>query len=364
MPINVMLVDDSSVVRGLITRALEQDPEIKVLGNATDGKIAIDIAQRLKPDIILLDIEMPNMDGITAIPLLLQASPNTRIIMASKLTRKSASISMQALSLGAADYIAKPEMEGLETFYRELREKIKALASGAKRTTKTEPAKPASNKKSSAPAAGPVQKPIEPATAPKLQPAATINTAHALTIASSTGGPQALITLFTAMKGKPLHIPIFITQHMPAVFTSVLAEHIATASGFPCSEGKDGEIAKPGHVYIAPGDFHMLVKREGKNAVIRINQDERVNFCRPAADPMFVSLSKIYGKHLVALVLTGMGRDGAEGAQVIADNGGVVLAQDEKTSIVYGMPKAAAERGVCRAILPLPEIAGYLLKNC
>ncbi len=358
MTITVMIADDSNVVRGLIARALEQDPEIKIIANATDGKIAIDMARKYRPDIILLDVEMPNMDGITAIPFLLEAAPNARIIMASKLTRKSASISMQALALGAADYIAKPDVDDLENFYRDLKAKIKALAGGATPapTKPTAAARPA--------AAAPIAQPVVKPAAPKLRPATTINTVRAIAIASSTGGPQALIEIFSAMKGKPLHVPIFITQHMPAVFTSVLAEHIATASGFPCAEGKDGEIAKPGHVYMAPGDYHMRTAREAGNVVIRINQDPQVNFCRPAADPMFESLSQIYGKHLFAVVLTGMGRDGAQGAQIIVDHGGAVIAQDEKSSIVYGMPKAVADRGICRAILPLSEIAGYVLKNC
>ena len=250
MAISVMLVDDSGIVRGLLTRALEQDSGIKIVANAADGKIAIEMARKHHPDIIILDIEMPHMDGITAIPLLLEATPNAHIIMASKLTRKSAAISMEALNLGASDYVTKPEMDGLEDFYRDLREKIKALA-GSKKS----PRKPVST------TAKNVQAPVK-FSALKLQPVVTINTVRALAIASSTGGPQALLTLFSGMKGKPLHVPVFITQHMPAVFTTVLAEHIATASGFPCTEAKDREIVRPGHIYVAPGDHHMLVKYE------------------------------------------------------------------------------------------------------
>ncbi len=389
MPINIMLVDDSNIVRGLLRRALEQDPNFKIIANASDGKVAIDMARQYKPDVIILDIEMPNMDGITAIPLLLEVDPEVRIIMASKLTRKSASISMRALELGAADYIAKPEIDGLDDFYRDLRGKINALARKEKPTapvpaqvlTKTPLPESDSEVKSRgdrtpsfahlgkratapAPVMVPVAAPAVVVPRKLLESTLTTNAIRALAIASSTGGPQALMTVFSGLKGKPLHIPVFITQHMPALFTTVLAEHIATASGFPCREAKDGDIAEAGHIYVAPGDYHMVIHREGKNAVIHINKDPQVNFCRPSADPMFQSLSETYGKHLLAVVMTGMGRDGADGAQIIAKNGGVVVAQDEKTSIVYGMPKVVAERGVCQAILPLPDIAEFLLKNC
>lgn len=373
MTINVMLVDDSSVVRGLLTRALEQDPHIKIIAQAADGQIAIEMATKHRPDIIILDVEMPNMDGLTAIPLLLKVDPGVRILMASKLTRKSASISLQALELGAADYIAKPEVDGLDAFYRELNAKVRALGqkkigiSGSLAPSPAPSAPPLASQpenkwRSFAPAA--MAAPEAPVAKTKLQPVTTTNAIHAIAIASSTGGPQALMSIFAGMKGKPLYVPIFITQHMPALFTTVLAEHIANASGFPAAEGKEGEVVKPGHIYVAPGDYHMLVERKGRDCVIRLNQDPLVNFCRPSADPMFQSISQVYGKHVLAAVLTGMGRDGADGAEIIASHGGVVIAQDEESSVVYGMPRVTAERGVCSKILPLSEIAGFLLRNC
>ena len=244
MTIRVMLVDDSNVVRGLLTRALEQDASINIVANAGDGITAIEMAKRHTPDIIILDIEMPHMDGITAIPFLLEAAPNARIIMASRLTNRSASISMQALTLGAADYVSKPEMDGLEQFYRDLRDKIKAL--GANATVRKKPlAKPVEKPVAAPPQTTKPRKALPPTLAP---PSPSSSIVQALAIASSTGGPQALIALFSGMKERPLQVPIFIAQHMPESFTGVLAEHIAEVSGLICTEGKDGEIAKSGHI--------------------------------------------------------------------------------------------------------------------
>lgn len=347
--INVMLVDDSAIIRKLFAHGLEKDPSIKIIAKAENGKQAIDIAKEHQPDIIVLDVEMPEMDGITAIPHLLEAAPNVHIIMASTLTQKNASISLKALELGATDYIGKPDALNTEEFYRELQEKIKALGGKKKQSGKA--------------TAAPVVSAAAPT--PKLAIQKTIiGKPKALAIASSTGGPQAVISVFKAMKGHRFDIPIFITQHMPPVFTEAFAQNITSNSGFPASEGKEGETPKAGHIYIAPGGYHMVVKKEGSNPVIRINQDPPVNFCRPAADPMFESLSKVYGADLMAVVLTGMGRDGADGATIIAKNGGTVIAQDEKSCVVYGMPKATAEAGICSAILPLEQIGGYITKYC
>ena len=354
MAVRVMLVDDSTIVRGLIARALTVTPDIEIVATAFNGAMAIPIAQEHQPDIIILDIEMPEMDGITALPKLLQAAPKTKIIMASTLTVRNAGISMQALELGASDYVAKPSArlpEELEIFYRELREKIHALA-GA-RTQRT---------RSSVVSAPPVASSANSITllSPHAPLAAPVKE---LAIASSTGGPQALLKLFSDIKGKLNHLPIFLTQHMPPTFTSILAEHLSKAGERTCMEAKNGDEVKPGHAYVAPGDYHMLVVQENGKAVLRINQGPPINFCRPAADPMFQSLSKVYGKHLLAVILTGMGQDGFEGAKTIVAGGGSVIAQDEATSVVWGMPKAVATNNLCRAVLPLPGIPGYLLQH-
>lgn len=352
MPIRVMLVDDSAIVRGLIARAIEADPGIEVVATASNGRIGVQQAGVHKPDIVILDIEMPEMDGITALPEILKSAPGCKVIMASTLTLRNAGISLQALSLGASDYLAKPSStkgkEELDLFYHELIAKIRALVphKGTPRASAA-PAVPAT----------PVRAvPVQLATAVSTRP-------QALAIASSTGGPQALTTLMEGLKGSLGNVPIFLTQHMPPTFTTILAEQLSKTGGRPCAEAKEGEIVKHGHMYVAPGNYHMLAVRKGVNVELRLNQDPPVNYCRPAADPMLNSLSQVYGNSLFTVVLTGMGQDGMEGARTASKNGGGVIAQDEATSVVYGMPKAVAEAGVCQAILPLPEIAGYILQR-
>lgn len=355
MAIKVMLVDDSAIVRGLLTRALTEARDVEVVASIVNGALAIPQAKQHQPDIIVLDIEMPEMDGLTALPKLLAVSPQSKIIMASTLTLRNANISLQALELGASDYIAKPtasQADELTNFYRDLREKIYALA-GAKRF----PPPPA-----------PVSKPVAPAAAPALfVPAPPKPPLHmpvkALAIASSTGGPQALQKLFGQLKGRLLHVPIFITQHMPPTFTTMLAEHIGKVAGRSCVEAREGMEATPGMIFVAPGDFHMQPELSGGKVVIRLNKNPPVNFCRPAADPMIESLSRIYGKNLLVAVLTGMGQDGFDGAKLAVAAGGSVIAQDEASSVVWGMPRAVAVGDLCRAVLPLDEISGYLIQH-
>lgn len=339
VPVRVMLVDDSSIVRNLIARSLTSQSGINIVAMASNGVEAIPMAAEYKPDVIVLDIEMPEMDGITALPKLLEVSPRTRVVMASTLTQRNAAISIKALSLGACDYVPKPTAMGsgteLTEFYRQLNEKIQALGSS-----------------------GNVALPIKRVVPPQNN---TPIKAEAIAIASSTGGPQALLTVLEGIKGKFLHIPIFITQHMPPMFTTLLADHLAKSSGRPCREAKDGEVAQGGHIYLAPGDFHMVAERQGNTVIVRTNQNPLENFCRPAADPMLRALSAVYKNNLLVLVLTGMGSDGAEGCKVVTEAGGTIIAQDASTSVVWGMPRAVAEKGLCRAVLPLPEIAPYVI---
>jgi two-component system chemotaxis response regulator CheB len=341
-----MVVDDSTIVRGLITRALTEDPGIEVVCVAVNGAMAIPLAREHQPDIILLDIEMPEMDGLTALPHLLQVAPKAKIVMVSTLTLRNATISFKALSLGASDCVAKPTArtpEELELFYRDLRGKIHALCGTRSRIA-------------AAPASASASVTVTVTHAP-------IAPVKALAIASSTGGPQALQQLFAGLAGQLGHVPIFITQHMPATFTTILAEHLAKCGERHCAEGKDGEEILPGHCYLAPGDYHMVAVRSGTRNLLRLNQEPPVNFCRPAADPMFKSLSAIYGKHLMSVVLTGMGHDGLDGAKTIVAGGGNVVAQDEASSVVWGMPKAVATANLCREILPLGDIAPWLVRH-
>ena len=375
--IRVMLVDDSAIVRGLMQRALKDDPQIEIVATAVDGAAAVETLKNIPADIVVLDIEMPVMDGLTALPKLLEISPRLRVLMASTLTLRNAEISMRAMELGATDYLPKPSATNpgeVQEFYRNLISKIKALAPG-QQVAPRPVAAPAAAK---APGAAPTVMPLRaPGAAPSkpafdvapVTPFFTLAEAllhaprvQALAIASSTGGPQALLAVFTALKGQKLPVPVFITQHMPANFTTILADHISKAFGGDCHEAKDGEVARAGMVYVAPGDYHMVAERKGMDTVLRLTQTPPENFCRPSADPMLRSLAEIYGKNLLAIVLTGMGSDGAPGAAEVVRHGGTVAAQNEATCVVYGMPRAIADAKLAKAILPLDQMAPYIRK--
>ncbi len=341
-PIQVLVVDDSAVVRGFIVRCLTADPRVEIIGSCSNGEMAIAQVARKKPDVIVLDIEMPVMDGLEALPKLLQACPGVEIVMASTLTRRNAAITMRALSLGATDYIAKPTTDQLrssEEFGRELIRKVIALGN---RASTVGAGKPRS------------------AMSPKLELRVPSSRAPAMVaIGSSTGGPKALLTLLGDLP-PAVNCPIVIAQHMPPTFTTVLAQHVAQASGRPCFEAEDGMTIKPGAIYLAPGDYHFMLAAGPNGLIARLNQGPPENFCRPSVDPLFRSVAKLFGPTGCAIVLTGMGNDGCAGARVMAAGGATILAQDEATSVVWGMPGAVAQAGICTAILPLPRIAGHL----
>jgi two-component system, chemotaxis family, protein-glutamate methylesterase/glutaminase len=356
-PYRVMVVDDSATIRGLLTRALEQDAEIAVVASAADGEMALNQIARHPVEVVVLDIEMPKMDGLTALPRLLAERPGLQVVMASTLTRHNAEISLKALSLGAADYVTKPMAGALisaEEFKADLLRKVKQLGLASRRTAgrqaPTAPRQPSV-------AAAPTR---EVATPPIALRRAAAEPPIAVAIASSTGGPQALFTLLGAMRG--LTQPVFLTQHMPATFTTILAEHIQRTAGWPAAEAVDGAAPVPGHVHVAPGDFHLVVNGEGSKAKVRLSKDPPENFCRPAADPMLRSLVAAYGSRLLAVVLTGMGHDGLAGCRQVVAAGGTVVAQDEATSVVWGMPGAVALAGLCSAVLPLPELGRHIVR--
>lgn len=358
-PIRVLVVDDSHVIRGLLTRTLDSDPGIKVVASASNGKAAIDEVSKNEIDVVVLDIEMPVMDGMTALPQLIAARPGLQVIMASTLTLKGASISMKAISRGAVDYVPKPtstgEINSAEGFKRDLISKVKNWGAAGRRrkpgSGPTTPIQPGSALKRLY-SAGPI----------KLRDMPALFRPDCLAIGSSTGGPQALFKVFQMM-GKVTNMPVFVTQHMPATFTTILAEHLAQASGMPAAEAKDKEPVTPGRIYVAPGDFHMTVTVEGGRKVMRLDKNPPENFCRPAVDPMLRSLAKAYNGKVMVMMLTGMGQDGAKGSKEIVDAGGVVAAQDEATSVVWGMPGAVTSAGLCSAVLPLSDIGPFLRKT-
>ena len=378
-PIRLMLVDDSAVVRGLVTRILEPESDIEIVASVGNGQMALNSLERIPVDVVLLDIEMPVMDGLTALPKLLQADPGLRVIMQSTLTLKGADVSMRAMEMGAADYIPKPtatrELAGGADFRTELLAKIRALGQARRRDPKR-PARLAAAPSSAA--AGTMPRtlaapfPARPlfSVPPPPPPPLTLRPApgpadgcDVIAIGSSTGGPQALFTLLGTMRAGTVPQPILITQHMPATFTTILAEHVARLSGWEAREGQDGEPVRSGRVYIAPGDFHMVVETKGADKVIRLNKNPPENFCRPSVDPMLRSLAAAYGRRVLTCILTGMGSDGLKGGQAVVACGGTVIAQDEATSVVWGMPGAVATAGLCSAVLPLPNIAPWIIKQ-
>ncbi|HEX7565753.1 MAG TPA: chemotaxis response regulator protein-glutamate methylesterase [Bradyrhizobium sp.] len=365
-PLRVMVVDDSVVIRGLISRWIESEPDMVVAASLRTGLDAVRQIERVDPDVAVLDIEMPDLDGISALPLLLAKKPNLIIIMASTLTRRNAEISFKALSLGASDYIPKPESTreptAAETFRHDLIQKIRHLGAKVRRAV------PAS---ASPPLAPVLERSREPL--PRPPPAQTANlqllrrpfsaqAPRALLIGSSTGGPQALMTLVSEIGAVIDRFPVLITQHMPPTFTTILAEHLARSSRRPAHEAVDGEIVKTGQIYLAPGGRHMRLARHGADAVIALDDGPPVNFCKPAVDPLFTSAIDVWQGGILAVVLTGMGSDGMRGGKEVVAAGGNVIAQDEASSVVWGMPGAAANAGICAAILPLDQIASKLVR--
>jgi two-component system chemotaxis response regulator CheB len=361
-PIRVMVVDDSVVVRGLVSRWIEEEPGLAVAASLRNGRDAVDQLDRVDPDVVILDIEMPELDGISALPLMLAKKRDLVVIMASTLTRHNAEVSLKALSLGAADYIPKPEtnrgVTTSATFRRELIEKIREL--GGRRRRRRPPRAPTP----SAPTPQPAQRAPEPAapSAPlKLRPF-TPTPPRVLVIGSSTGGPQALTAVVSNLRGLIPRVPVLITQHMPPTFTTILAEHIARAAGCPAHEGIDGEPVVAGTIYVAPGGKHMQAVKRDNGVFIALDDGPLVNYCKPAVDPLFRSVARAWGSAVLALVLTGMGSDGAKGGAEIVAQGGSVIAQDEATSVVWGMPGAAAHAGICSAVLPLDQIAPKIMR--
>ncbi len=356
-PIRVMVVDDSVVIRGLISRWIDAEPDMKVAASLRTGLDAVNQLERVNPDVAVLDIEMPDLDGISALPQLLAKKRDLVIIMASTLTRRNAEISFKALSLGAADYIPKPESTreaaAADIFRHDLIQKIRHLGAKVRRAA-SPPLAPMLGH-----ARGAVAK---PATAPSAQtqlmrrPFSTL-APRVLLIGSSTGGPQALMSLVAEIGPVIDRFPVLITQHMPPTFTTILAEHLARSSRRPAREAVDGETVRPGRIYLAPGGRHMRVARQGTNVAIALDDGPPVNFCKPAVDPLFTSALEVWQGGTLAVILTGMGSDGTRGGRDIVAAGGSVIAQDEATSVVWGMPGAAANAGICAAVLPLDEIA-------
>lgn len=351
--IRVLIVDDSAVVRGLVSRLLAEQPDIEIAATASNGEQALKALASARFDVVVLDVEMPVMDGLTALPKLLAIDPDVRVIIASTLSKPGAAITIRALAAGAADYIAKPSAsrdltsaatDG-DAFRRDLVIRVRALGEAGRRRRRRPALTGGGEAVVSALGAASWALRRTPPIRPEI-----------LVIGSSTGGPQALSTLLGGLRAD-LTLPILIAQHMPPQFTAILAEHLARIGRRPCAEGRDGEPIQPGRIYVAPGDFHMVVGSDGPRRVIRVNQAPPENFCRPAVDALFRSAAACYGAATLAVVLTGIGADGTRGGEAVVAAAGALLAQDEASSVVWGMPGSVARAGLCSAVLPLAALA-------
>lgn len=344
--IRVMVVDDAVVFRGLVTRWLGTEPDLRLVGSHRNGYEALANLSAADPDVVVLDIEMPELDGLATLPLLLARKPDLVVIIVSSLTRRNAEVGIRALTLGATDYVSKPEtsreMVGSLEFRRQLIEKIRAL--GARRTLR------AGSHPAAATAAG------GRAASCRLRPYSLVPP-QVLVIGSSTGGPQALQTMVRGLDPVLRRLPVLVTQHMPPTFTAILAEHLGRVARRPAHEAMHGESVSAGTLYVAPGGRHMSIERELGRIKIVLGDGPPVNFCRPAVDPLFETAATVFGAGTLGVLLTGMGADGKNGAARIAASGGSVIAQDEATSVVWGMPGAAAMAGHCSGVLPLEDIA-------
>jgi two-component system, chemotaxis family, protein-glutamate methylesterase/glutaminase len=343
--IRVLTVDDSVVIRRMLSDILSQDPEIEVAGYATNGRLALAKIPQVNPDILTLDIEMPELDGLETLTELRKTYPKLPVIMFSTLTERGAESTLEALSRGATDYVAKPAnvgsvSAGMQSVKDQLIPKIKALC------PRFQPTPLASTRPAS---------PLGRARSIDYKP----HRSDVVVIGSSTGGPQALTTVLRSLPAD-FPVPVAIVQHMPPIFTRNLANRLNQECSLEVCEAAGGEILERGKVFIAPGDYHMELRREGTNVKTYLHQAPPENSCRPAVDVLFRSAAQVYGLGTLGVVLTGMGQDGLRGAEHIWQLGGTMVAQDEATCVVWGMPRAIVEARLAHSILPLPAIAEEL----
>ncbi|MFZ5861414.1 MAG: protein-glutamate methylesterase/protein-glutamine glutaminase [Nitrospirota bacterium] len=344
-PIRVLVVDDSAVVRRAVSDALASEPDITVVGTAANGKIGLERAAHLKPDVVILDIEMPEANGFDVLRGLRAQHATARTIMFSTLTQRGASQTVEALALGASDYALKPASTGLgygdtlKQVAKELIPKIKQFRPDLW------------------PAAPPPF--AAPAGAPRCPSAREAGTPQVVAIGVSTGGPEALAKVLPRLP-ETFPTPILIVQHMPPVFTKLLAERLALSSKIKVVEAEAGMTPQPGTAYLAPGDHHMVVGRRDGRVAISLNQAAPENSCRPAADPLFRSVAEVYGAHALGVIMTGMGQDGLIGLRAMRAKGAGVYAQDQATSVVWGMPSFPVREGLVDAVLSVDELAAAI----
>lgn len=351
--IRVLIVDDSTVIRRLLSDALATDPAIEIAGIAANGKIALAKIPQLAPDIITLDMEMPEMDGLTTLVELRKLYPKLPVIMFSTLTQRGAESTLEALSKGANDYVTKPANVGsvnaaIQSVQCELLPKIKQFCKWATPV--------AANAGKAPNLANRSQGLASPSSAPGVKP----NRVDIVVIGTSTGGPNALSTVLPRIPAN-FPVPIVIVQHMPPIFTTHLAERLNQQSTLHVHEAANGDLLEPGGAWIAPGNFHLAIRRQGTQLIAVLNQEQPENSCRPAVDVLFRSAAELFGPNVLSVVMTGMGQDGQRGCGLIRQAGGRVIVQDEATSVVWGMPGSVASAGHAHHILPLQKIADEII---
>lgn len=345
--IRVLVVDDSVVIRRLVTHALGEDSAFEVAGVASNGSIALQRIPQVNPDVLTLDIEMPEMDGLEALRRVRKDYPDVRVIMFSTLTERGGHYTLEALSLGADDYVTKPAnvgslSESMARLRSELLPRIKQFFQ-----LEAEPAVPAPKTLT--------------ASAPSRRPLVGVRR-EVVTIGVSTGGPNALAAIFPAFPAN-LSCPILVVQHMPPLFTRLLAERLDSLSSVRVEEATEGSTVEPGKALIAPGNYHMKVKRNGTRVIAALNQGTPENSCRPAADVLFRSVAEVYGPSALAVILTGMGQDGLRGIENLRAKGAFVIAQDKASSVVWGMPGYVVEAGLADVVTGVEGVVPEIMKQ-
>ena len=343
--IRVLIVDDSVVIRKLLSETLAEDRGLEVVGTASDGRLGLAKIAQLHPDLVTLDVEMPVMNGLEALAELRKLYPKLPVVMFSTLTEHGAAATLDALALGASDYATKPSNSiggaelALEAIRAELIPKIKALC--GKRVAKL--------------------------TLPPPRPKVVVRRPlhrriEIVTIGTSTGGPNALAEVLPRIP-KEFPVPIVLVQHMPPIFTRLLADSLAAHCEIPVHEASAGVVLSPGHAWIAPGNFHLTLKRAAVGSRLELNQERPENSCRPSVDVLFRSVAEVYGAGTLAVVMTGMGSDGVLGAEFIRRRGGEVIVQDEASSVVWGMPGLVCSSGQADGIYPLSQLGQEIARR-
>ncbi len=346
--IRVLIVDDSAFVRVMLSEIIARDPELELAGAAAGGRAALDQLSEIKPDVIVLDVEMPEMSGVETVSAIRARSPRLPVIMFSSYTEEGATVTIEALARGAADYVTKPTNvatpeEAVAAVRAQLLPKIKALAQRGRHFPMPTPAQPSQDDSGV----------IHPSPPPAIQ---------LVCIAASTGGPNALETVLAPL---PAGFPaaLLIVQHMPPVFTQHLAQRLASRCAIRVREAVSGEPLQAGIALVAPGDHHLLVRNRGQAALVMTTRDPPENSCRPAADVLLRSAASAFGRHVLAVVLTGMGQDGLKGCEALCLAGGKIVVQDEASSVVWGMPGAVARAGLASKVVPLEKLTAEMVRR-